>query len=123
MVALVSYSLQAQSGLKADKFDKKHKANYTTANNQHNPHVAQPGDVRVNNLNAAKPVYRPAKAVKMTKYDATKQVSALKAKPQPRPDVDKKKGKHGHGKKHHKHNKKGKYAHVAPPVVSKGCNK
>lgn len=84
--------------------------------NARDPHVAQPGDVRVNSPKAKRATYKTAKKVKLEHNG-----SAIKAKPAPRPgaqhlDKGPKKAHKKHGKAKHAHLK-----HNAPPVASKGC--
>lgn len=88
------------------------------------PHVAKPGDVRVNNTNAAKPVYKPAYKVKNGKMQAKQGAATMGVKPSPRPmaaPTDKGRGHHGkgHGRKGH-HKDDGRHHEV--PKTAKHCN-
>jgi hypothetical protein len=119
ILALAGYvSAYAQAPLKGVKDKNPGKVN------ARDPHVANPGDVRVNNENAAKPVYKPAKKGKMVRKNtgarAVNTKQTLRAKPAPRPIADSMdkgpKAHKKHGKAKHAH-----YKHTAPPMASKGC--
>lgn len=121
ILALAGY-VSAEAQAPANQAEGKHKYGKVSAKD---PHQAKPGYVRVNNENAAKPVYKPAhKGTMVRKNTAARAVNTkqtLRAKPAPRPMADSmdkgpKKGHKKHGKAKHAHVK-----HNAPPMASKGC--